>query len=535
MRHELLPLLFRSEMSSGLEVLKHTATRRLLRGRVKEGEASFLVKVFRAPRAADLLVSLFRVPRSRKEARISLELARRSVPCPQFIASGTLRAWGMVREDYALAWEIPDACPLGCWVQERLLDRTVALREKVEVVSELGRFVRLVHDQGVYSSDFHQGNIVLTLTAQGPPRFYLVDLHSLRLRPGPLDVAQRVATLAQLNDFRLPITHRLRFLRAYRGPGVKEERKELSRAIGHASLEQWKRLWQRRKLRCLEAGKGVQEFRLGKWHGLVEKGYRPEILLRLATSEGLSVHPGEVETIKEGARALITHAVYEDQEKRAPVVFKHFREGKKRDRLWAWVRRARARRAWINSHSLRMRGIPTPAPLAFGEKRGQGSTRESFLAMEEVVGAEPADQFLEKRLRSLPEAHQQEVRRQFAGSLGSLVRWMHQSGISHRDLKASNILVVQGVEGMKLWVVDLDGVKTRRKVRERDIARDLGRMQAAFAALFSPADEEHFLRCYRKGYEFFKARETKILAMARKRAAAKIAQKMKNRGFEGGR
>lgn len=528
-RREILPLLFHEEGASGLEVLKQTATRRMLRGRLEQGAPSFLVKVFRAPRMVDLLVSIFRVPRSRKEARISEELTRRSIPCPEFIASGILRSRGMVREDYALAWEIPGACPVLSWVQARLVDRRVDLREKVEVVNGFGRFVRLLHDQGVYSSDFHQGNIVLSLPPQGPPRFHLVDLHSLVLLPRPLDWAQRVATLAQLNDFRLPPPHRLRFLKAYLGPGEKRERKEFSRAIGQASLGQWKALWQRRKLRCLEAGKGVHEFRLGEWHGLVENGYRPEILLRLVTSEGPSAPAEEVETIKEGTRALILRGVYQDQQKRAPVVIKRFREEGK-GRVCAWLRCARAKRAWINSHNLVMRGIATPPPLAFGEKRGGLGVRESFLATEEVVGAEAADRFLAERVKTLPEAQQQEMRKQFAGSLGALIRWMHQSGISHGDLKASNILVALGAEGVKLWVVDLDGVKTRRQVRERDVAKDLGRVRAAFAALFSPAEEEYFLRCYRKGHEFFKAREEKILAMARKRAEAKIAQKLKDRG-----
>lgn len=56
---------------------------------------------------------------------------------------------------------------------------------------------------------------------------------------------------------------------------------------------------------------------------------------------------------------------------------------------------------------------------------------------------------------------------------------MHDRAVSHRDLKACNILLERGVEPV---LIDLVGVRIRRAVSFRQRAKELARLNASFLA-----------------------------------------------------
>jgi tRNA A-37 threonylcarbamoyl transferase component Bud32 len=64
-------------------------------------------------------------------------------------------------------------------------------------------------------------------------------------------------------------------------------------------------------------------------------------------------------------------------------------------------------------------------------------------------------------------------RRTLLHRLGTLIRRMHDRGVSHRDLKAPNLLVRPGGD---ILVCDLDGAAVHRRVNERKRKRDRERL-----------------------------------------------------------
>jgi tRNA A-37 threonylcarbamoyl transferase component Bud32 len=91
--------------------------------------------------------------------------------------------------------------------------------------------------------------------------------------------------------------------------------------------------------------------------------------------------------------------------------------------------------------------------------------------------------------------------RTWAERLGRLVRLMHERRVSHRDLKAPNILLrgaAVDLPNAEPVLIDLVGVEAGRPVSAATRVRDLARLNASF--LHSPrvtrTDRLRFLRAY---------------------------------------
>ena len=118
-----------------------------------------------------------------------------------------------------------------------------------------------------------------------------------------------------------------------------------------------------------------------------------------------------------------------------------------------------------------------------------------------------------------PSQHREALRR-LIDQAAHLVRVLHERRLSHRDLKAANILVqspstsperqrrdpVAGAPGMcddsidqeHLWLIDLVGVGRHRRLSQRRRIQNLARLNASFhgSATVTRTDRLRFLRVY---------------------------------------
>jgi tRNA A-37 threonylcarbamoyl transferase component Bud32 len=194
-----------------------------------------------------------------------------------------------------------------------------------------------------------------------------------------------------------------------------------------------------------------------------------------ALPEWLEVDPPEASPLKSDGRVIRTrlpgHA--------ADVVLKRYEAA-------ATGRLPRAVRAFRKAVWLEHRGIEAPAPLL----ALAGPDGASLLVSAYVDGGVDLHTLLLEAGQGLSRTE----RAALADRLGRFLRGMHDAEISHRDLKAPNLLVAG--EPPRIVIVDVDGV-ARRVVDWRRRARDLARLDASVDA--HATDRARVLRAYWRG------------------------------------
>jgi len=143
----------------------------------------------------------------------------------------------------------------------------------------------------------------------------------------------------------------------------------------------------------------------------------------------------------------------------------------------------KAVRAWRGAAACLRRGIPTPLPLAYLERRTKGIVAESaFLAVRIEDAREIRDLF-----RTLPA----DGLSRLLETLAAFLRDCHDRGILHRDLSDGNILVRTGASGdFELFLIDTNRIRVRRSVPAYLRLRNLVRLGVP------PASRDEFLRLY---------------------------------------
>jgi serine/threonine protein kinase len=198
-----------------------------------------------------------------------------------------------------------------------------------------------------------------------------------------------------------------------------------------------------------------------------------------------------------------------------PLVFKQYFFKGWHESLATVMRPNQAERAWNHGAALLLRELPTPRPLLLIHKIKAGLPVTSYLLSERVPGAKGLREYLEDGLESTIDAS--ERRRIIVGVVeetARLLRSLHDRQVTHRDLKASNVLAepTEDPAKPKLWLIDLDGVTTWQKVPEPHRVQNLARINVSFwrCPWLTNADRLRFLRLY-MGRNYFDRTKRKRL------------------------
>jgi len=191
------------------------------------------------------------------------------------------------------------------------------------------------------------------------------------------------------------------------------------------------------------------------WH--VESTRLPEITRWLAGHFPAIFEKAE-RVLKDDTRSQIAAA--------DGLVIKRFRARRNGFPCFSVFRGSRSKRAFCLGRELIRCGIPTARPVAWATRRRLGLVLADYLITEEVKNSRPLMEILES---GNPGAS---ARTEIPVLWGKLLASFHSSGYSNRDLKDTNILVTRDPAQMRLWVVDMEGVRKRRRVRLSHIRRD---------------------------------------------------------------
>jgi serine/threonine protein kinase len=499
-KEDLFRLLHPKSLSGFQPLKEETNTRLILKGRLGNSNEPLVIKIFKRPHFFDQVKYLFRPPRSRKEWQIGQKLSHLDIPTPSLVTYRALRRWGFLTNDIIAFRELTDAVPLINWVENNIIQKPLPFFERREVIRALGGFVRMIHDQGIFSKDFHQGNILIKTEPGTPPLFYLIDLHAIRIKK-EITRRERIKMLAQFNNFRIPIADRLRFLKAYLQGGGQEEisKKALVKEIASASFSHWKRLWKKRKKRCLRPGKGLERFKTGPWQGMIRKEYYLKNFFHLLDKWGKNNK--RTENLVKGVFP---------QENAKNLVIRYYNQNSFFSTLRSLFQISPAERTWVTIHTLIMRGIPTLMPVAFGERNQWGVLRDCFLAFEKVPEVTSGAGLL-KELSETPLIVQNTfLKKRIIFHLARLIRWMHQTGVCHKTLKPTDIGVTFDHKKVFLHVVNVDGMTIKKSVGINDVVKDLSSIRLSFLHALEQKDQNFFFKTYAWGNTFFKVNEKKI-------------------------
>lgn len=200
--------------------------------------------------------------------------------------------------------------------------------------------------------------------------------------------------------------------------------------------------------------------------------------------------------------------------------------------LGSLFRASKAKREFKLGLGMLERGIPTPVPVFYAERRARGFLRESFVVTLELEGAVP---FCEAIKAFAPSPQRQEVYR----TLGLFVGKALAQGFQHVDCEAEHIFVEGDLSSPdadgRMYFIDVDGGRldalpteaARRKIAFQ-VFRSLSQealdrpdkkafLETFFGKPFSEARLEHFLRRLEAMEAFTQRRKRFLKALRLKR------------------
>jgi tRNA A-37 threonylcarbamoyl transferase component Bud32 len=472
------------------------------------------IKHFLVPNLRSTLRQWFRRGKGRNEAKRAERLAAAGVPTSTAVALGEQRRRGFLFENYLVTREIAGTTPLDEFVERHLprlpADRRTEIRRRL--AETLGATTARLHDGGFLHTDFHPGNLLIQLDASDRPQFAMIDLDALRVRPVVRE-REAIANLALLNHYfwiRSSRSDRCRFLRAYAGArGWPAARfKELARAVEDRTRDWAERLWRRWGRRCLGDNKYFATYRGPHSWAVATRELAPDTVEHLLQDPDAPLGQPQAALLKDSRTTTVADVALPVGGVPTRVIYKRFNRKKALDPFYTLFRPSRAWRAWCNGQHLASRGIPTPRNLAVIGRTAIGRRflphqfwpHDTYLITVKEEPSVTVGDFVRTTLPALPAAGRRACIRRLIPALAHLIRRLHERSLSHRDLKADNILIAGTGLGPEigLSLIDLVGVQIEHPITRHHQVQNLARLQLSLASARgrTRTDSLRFLRAY---------------------------------------
>jgi tRNA A-37 threonylcarbamoyl transferase component Bud32 len=440
--------------------------------------------------------SWLRPPKASREYQLACECQSRGVSTPNPLA------WG-VSEPPGSSWlvteTLSDARTLLAVIEH---DQTGAFEARQVFSEMLGAFVARLHAAAVFHHDLHPGNILVRWSSDGPPEFALIDLHAVRLRPtGRLirwtDCQQNLVIFNRYFILRASRTDRLRFWRSYAaalGSIVPAPIGQAGRLIEQLTWTSNRRFWRERDRRCRASNRYYLRLRQEKLRGYALRGLDPSGLSDLLADPDAIFDQPWVRMLKRSPSSTVAEFGWPDGRR---VILKRFQVRRRSDAWLGLLRPTGALRSWVYGHGLRERGLPTVRPLVMFHRYSGGRPREGYVLTEKIDGATDLHEWARRLLAQPAEGRTVRLRPRVE-ALARVVRELHRRGLSHRDLKAPNLLTALDPDVHQFWLIDLVGVRRRDRISRRRRAANLARLHTSFRdhPLVTRTEKLRFLRIY---------------------------------------
>lgn len=430
---------------------------------------------------------LIRPPKARLEFDNAVSLRMRGVPAIEPLAWGS--GTSLWPGESFLITRGQQGVPFLDYLERELPALPPAEQAAIarQLTVSLAEFFARLHDAGVAHPDPHPGNLLLELPPYRIPRFTLLDLHDVRVGR-PLSWPRSRENLVLFNRFfqlQATRTERARFWHQYRrsraslpilsDEALRQQAKELERRTHTSNVH----LWAKREGRWLGSNRSIQRVKRSDVRGLAVRDIPEHVIRSLLEKPDAVFDRPDTHIHKNSKTSTVGSFLIPMQTGTLPVILKRVNVRAWHEPLKNLFRKSAVVRSWVNGHTLRDRGLPTPRPLAVFHRYRNGLPTEGYLLTELVPNATPVDA----------------IERTEALRLARVLRLMHDRGISHRDLKAANILLANGREPV---LIDLVGARTLASVSVHRRAKELARLNSSFLsnAAVTRTERLRFLRAY---------------------------------------
>ena len=486
------------------EVVKQNLQRTITRVRLPGG--TVFVKRCRANTPRALAREILRPPKARLEFENALLLRSRGLSTVEPLAWGAPTGpWP--GESVLVTREQAGAIPFVDYLERILptLSPTAGRPVRRQIARGFALFMAQLHDAGVAHPDPHPGNVLVELSPTRPPRFFLMDLHAVRIGQ-PLSWAEARDNLTLLNRYfqvRGTRADRLRFWRSYvaaRGPTTAREANQFARDVEDATTVSNNRFWAGRTGRYLGNNRDSRKVRGPEACGYAVRDLPADVVAGWLADPDAAIRQPGVRIVKDSRTSTVAVVPVGTGPGRIEVIYKRFNLRSPYGVFKNLVRRSPALRSWLLGNGARDRGIPTARVLAVFHRRSFGISTTGYAVFEQVPGAIGLPEAV-AGLEHYRPADRRRILACWADRLGRTLRTMHDREMAHRDLKAPNILMAGAATNpftASPVLIDLVGAEAGRPVSDAARIRDLARLAASFLnqPLVGRGDHLRLLRAY---------------------------------------
>ncbi|MFO0814483.1 MAG: lipopolysaccharide kinase InaA family protein [Gemmatales bacterium] len=398
----------------------------------------------------------------------TIQLNERSVPTTTPVAVGQHPEQG----SYIITEEIPESQSLLEYVEShwhRWQQRDDQHQSR-QLIAEVSQFLARMLQNGISHDDLHAGNILIHSTAEGTREWYLIDPYAVQTQP-PCDRKALRNTLALISHsfwHYLSPRQRLQAWAIFRRTSGyhfhrDEERSFLMELQKHLERQLYAQ-WNQRAKRNTKANRDFYELRVRRCNAWASRQVPANWLSRFLfdPEEWMASPAGEVFKASRHGRVVKLQAEHE------AIVIKQFAARHALDRIIGRWRRSPALHCYRMAYRLQTAHIPISKPLAVVEQRRHGQLLHSYFFMEYLDNTQDLGAYWLQASNT--------ARRQVSEQLARLIAQLHRYRMSHRDLKALNILVQPRGEASQIYLIDFRGVTHSWWLTHQRRCKDLARL-----------------------------------------------------------